>query len=131
VASLSPGIKRDALANAFLAQCGIRTSSPSSGYFDLATNGYRDEVPTEDSDQYSLDDWNLIQACKKLFIDHGWPDNFRGDELKEARRSWTEEHHRVENARSKLRGDARLRAFAEYSRILEKSAGEKSIIKKL
>ena len=81
----------------------VLTEPPAgpSNYVDFIASGYTDpsEPVTVNSEQFDIDGFNMQEALKKLFIDHGWPDDFRGDEFKTARQRWQEEFNGLEVAR--------------------------------
>ncbi|PQE29372.1 Alpha beta hydrolase fold protein [Rutstroemia sp. NJR-2017a WRK4] len=116
--------------------------APPSGYIDYIANGLRIVDPTPDSDQYMLDSYNKGAAQKRLFVDHGWPDNFRVEEFRIAKQRFERELKKlkklgmgVKNLVYSVPSDGHVEAIAEvktkYSKFLEESAGSRAIIKNI
>ena len=90
-------------------------------YCDLVTNGYQVSggQDREQMSQDARDLYNAKLAKQNLFRSHGWPDNFRGDEFEEARKTWVAEYNRL--SRLGTSGQGTLSSF------LEQTAGEGAI----
>ncbi|KAM0313966.1 hypothetical protein ACHAO8_005073 [Botrytis cinerea] len=111
-------------------------ASPS-GYVDYIANGYNIVDPTPDADQYLLDGYNKRAVQKKLFVEHGWPDDFRVEEFRIAKQKFDKEDRKLRMVAQKLmhtgpydgKAEEIAEAKAEHSKFLEESAGLRSIIK--
>jgi hypothetical protein len=113
--------------------------APPSGYIDYIANGLRIVDPTPDSDQYMLDSYNKGTAQKRLFVDHGWPDNFRVEEFRIAKQRFNKVLKKlrmgIQNLMYSVPSDGHAEAIAEakvkHSKHLEESAGSRAIIKNI
>ncbi|KAK8904785.1 hypothetical protein QC760_007124 [Botrytis cinerea] len=111
-------------------------ASPS-GYVDYIANRYNIVDPTPDADQYLLDGYNKRAAQKNLFVEHGWPDDFRVEEFRIAKQKFDKEDRKLRMVAQKLmhtgpydgKAEEIAEAKAEHSKFLEESAGLRSIIK--
>jgi hypothetical protein len=104
--------------------CGVSSvpPAPPSGCVDLVANGYSEDVGAPQGDGY-----NLREAQKKIYRNHGWPDEFRGEEFRATRQSWQLQHNMLDKARSTAMHagnvEEKRRTFEAYSAFLENSAG--------
>jgi hypothetical protein len=111
--------------------------APPSGYVDYIANGYRIVDPTPEADQYLLDGYNKGAARKRLFLENGWPDDFRVVEFRIAKQKFDEEDTRLDEVVEELmhtgpyegKEEAIAEAKAKHSKFLEESAGSRAIIK--
>ena len=111
--------------------------APPSGYIDYIANGYNIVDPTPDASQNLLDGYNKIAAQRRLFVEHGWPDDFRVEEFRIAKQKYGKEDRKLEMVAKKLmhagpydgKAEAMAEADAKYSKFLEESAGSRAIIK--
>lgn len=108
--------------------------APPSGYIDYIANGNRVVEPTPSASQYLLDDYNERAARKTLFVENGWPDEFRVEEFRIAKDKFEEKSRKLRMAiqmltRAEAREEEIAEAKAERSKFLQESAGSKAIIK--
>ncbi|TGO15915.1 hypothetical protein BTUL_0034g00370 [Botrytis tulipae] len=111
--------------------------APPSGYVDYVANGYKIVDPTPDADQYLLDGYNRRAAQKRLFVEHGWPDDFRVEEFRSAKQKFDKKDRKFRMVAQKLmhtgpydgKAEAMAEAVAKHSKFLEESAGLRAIIK--
>jgi hypothetical protein len=116
---------------------GSESPAPPSGYIDYIANGYRVVDPTPEADQYLLDGYNMRAARKRLFLENGWPDDFRVEEFRIAKQRFYERDKRFEMIVEKLMHTGPYsgkekdiaEARAKHSKFLEESAGSGAIIK--
>lgn len=97
--------------------------APPHGFIDYVANGYANpgqSIAMSTTNQYLVDGLNHRKAIEKMFIDHGWPDEFRADEFVQARKEWAITEHRLDYNRQRVGG---LAAYLEYSEFLRQSAG--------
>ncbi|KAM0154511.1 hypothetical protein ACHAPG_006462 [Botrytis cinerea] len=96
------------------------------------------EPPASPStNQYLLDGYNKRAAQKNLFVEHGWPDDFRVEEFRIAKQKFDKEDRKLRMVAQKLmhtgpydgKAEEMAEAKAEHSKFLEESAGLRSIIK--
>lgn len=111
--------------------------APPFGYIDYIANGYSIVDPTTDADQYLLDDYNKRAVQKSLFVEYGWPDDFRVEKFRSAKREFDKEDRKLRMVAQKLmhtgpydgKAEARAEAMAKHSKFLEEAAGLRAIIK--
>ncbi|OBT63403.1 hypothetical protein VE03_07129 [Pseudogymnoascus sp. 23342-1-I1] len=97
--------------------------APPHGFIDYVANGYANpeqSIAMSTTNQYSVDGLNHRKTMEKMFIDHGWPDEFRAEEFAQARKEWALTEHRLDYNRERVGG---LVAYLEYSEFLCQSAG--------
>jgi hypothetical protein len=74
----------------------VDTESPSYSYgwnqwIDVIGIGFAREKFNSYSTQWAKNHRNMYLSKKKLYVDHEWPDNFDGQEFREARDRWQAE----------------------------------------
>ncbi len=112
-----------------------RSPAPPHGYIDYVANGYVEpgEVVTRASEQSAIDGHNKWEAQKKIYREHGWPDDFRGKAFERASLEFMDTFEDKEatwyEARRVGSGDEIEAAAKKLSSFLERSAGEAAIVK--
>ncbi|KAL5351527.1 hypothetical protein ACLOAV_003386 [Pseudogymnoascus australis] len=97
--------------------------APPHGFIDYVANGYANpeqSIAMSTTNQYSVDGLNHRKTIETMFIDYGWPNEFRADEFAQARNEWALTEHRLDYNRQRVGG---LVAYLEYSEFLRYSAG--------
>ncbi|KFZ25514.1 hypothetical protein V502_00006 [Pseudogymnoascus sp. VKM F-4520 (FW-2644)] len=97
--------------------------APPHGFIDYVANPEQ-SIATSTTNQYSVDGLNHRKSMEKMFIDHGWPDEFRADGFAQARKEWALTERRLDYNRQRVGG---LAAYLEYSEFLYQSASDDGI----
>ncbi len=70
--------------------------APPHGFINHVANGYANpeqSIAMSTTNQYSVDGLNHRKTIEKMFIGHGWPDEFRADKFTQARKEWALTNH--------------------------------------